>query len=139
MRSAHSVRGMFSWLASPSHDVPATRTTDAEKRACSESSAKREFFVDVQNGQAHIVEIVGEKSGLGQIRRLREQRFRQAERMEAERLKRQIICSENGGSYDLRALYRPQTDQSAAALARLVAELERRDGEQVWDRRRFPR
>jgi hypothetical protein len=100
---------------------------------------KRDLLVDVQNSQASIVEILDGGSSVSRVRRLREQRLTQAERMEAERLKRQIVYSENCGSYDVSGLYQPQTDHSAAALALLVGELERRAGAEVWDRRRFPR
>jgi hypothetical protein len=139
MGNADSVPAVFSRFAATSRDARAATMAGAEKEVRAGPRAKRELFVDVRNRQAHIVEVVGGESGSGQIRRLREQRFTQVERMEAERLKRQIVFSENGGSYDLRALYRPQTDDSAATLARLVEDLERRDGEQVWDRRRSPR
>jgi hypothetical protein len=100
---------------------------------------KRELLVDVWNSQANIVEVVGTEESASRIRRLREQRFTQAERTDAERLKRQIVYSENGGAYNVSGLYRPQGDFSTAELARLAAEIERRAGTDAWDRRRFPR
>jgi hypothetical protein len=100
---------------------------------------RRELFVDVRNSQANIVEVVHAGNGGGRVRRLREQRFTQAQRNEMERLKRQIIYGENGGSLDLSGLYQPRSDHSGAALGRLVAELERRAGAEAWDRRRYPR
>jgi hypothetical protein len=100
---------------------------------------KRDLFVDVRHGQANIVEIVHAGNGASRIRRLREQRLTLARRLDAERLKRQIVYGENGGSLDLSGLYPPESDQSGAALGVLVAELERRAGAEAWDRRRYPR
>jgi hypothetical protein len=99
----------------------------------------RNLQIDVCNGQANIVEILDLGNGASQIRRLREQNFTQAERMEADRLKRQIVYGENGGAYDLAGLYGSQAESTALELTQLVELLERLDGTQAWDRRRHPR
>jgi hypothetical protein len=99
----------------------------------------RDLLVDVWHNQANIVEIVHGENGANRIRRLKEQFLPQDERMGAERLKRQIIFSENGGAYDLNGLYRPRWEPSFRELARLVRKLEEIDGSQAWDRRRYPR
>ena len=59
--------------------------------------------------------------------------------MYADRLKRRITYGENGGTYDMDGLYRPQTEPSIGELAQLVELLERHDGPLAWDRRRYPR
>jgi hypothetical protein len=103
------------------------------------SQARRNLCVDVAHGQASIVEVLGGENGERRFRRLKEQFLPHADRAEAERLKREIIFGENGGAYDLNGLYRPKTEGSCRKLAALVDELERRDGSQAWDRRRYAR
>jgi hypothetical protein len=100
------------------------------------SLGKRDLLVDVQDCQANIVE--GLDSG-SRFRRLKEQQLTEAERLYAQRLKRQIVYGENGGAYSLSGLYQPRAEDSARELAELVAELERYVGAEAWDRRRFPR
>lgn len=99
----------------------------------------RNLLVDVWHGQANIVEMVDMGNGKKRIRRLREQFLSLAQRTQAERLKRQIVHSENAGAYNLGGLYSPQTEASFRHLIQLAEELEEQDGSQAWDRRRHPR
>lgn len=120
--------------ASPVED---TRPEEEEKDL--RPQTRRNLFVDVGHGQANIVEALGGENGERRFRRLKEQFLPQGDREQAERLKREIIFGENGGAYDLNGLYSPKTDLSCRKLAELVDELERRDGAQAWDRRRYTR
>lgn len=114
-------------ISSPPADFPARELV------------RRTLCVDVHHGQANIVEIVDKGNAKTRIRRLKEQFLSRADRMRADRLKRQITYGENGGTYDVDGLYRPQTVPSLGKLMQLVEWLERQDGPVAWDRRRYPR
>jgi len=101
--------------------------------------ARRNILVDVRNGEANIVELIGARNGGNRIRRLKEQFLPNATRMQAERLKRQIVHAENGGAYTLDGLYQPKTESSFSDLLQFVEELEEHDGPSAWDRRRHSR
>lgn len=102
-------------------------------------TARRNLLVDVARGQANIVEILGTGNGASRIRRLKEQFLTRANATHAERLKRQIVYSENGGAYTQDGVYQPKTESSWNDLLQLVNELEQRDGPNAWDRRRYVR
>ena len=106
---------------------------------CARPLVRRNLLVDVGRGQVNIVEIAGTGSGRSRIRRLKEQFLSRADRMQADRLKRQIVYGENGGAYNLDGLYRPKTEPSFNELVQLIEELERHDGPHAWDRRRHTR
>jgi hypothetical protein len=116
---------------------PAIDTAETELSPA--ALGKRNLFVEVRNAQATIVEVMHAGNGGGRVRRLREQRLTQAQRNDAEGLKRQIVYGENGGSLDLSGLYPPRSDHTGTALRLLVTGLERRAGTEAWDRRRYPR
>jgi hypothetical protein len=140
-RPATGSSGPFQWLRNklaspvvrpnPVMDPPAENPT--------EGPAKRNLCVDVHRGQASIVEILDTRNGGTRIRRLREQYLSRADRAHADRLKRKIAYGENGGTYELDGIYSPQTIVSFGELLQLIEGLERRDGSQAWDRRRYPR
>lgn len=117
------------------------KNNTAERDPVPTAASKRDFLVDVQNGQANIVEIVAaENRDTGiEIRRLREQYLTQAESMELERLKRKIVYGHYAGGYDQWGLYWPKDVAVAERVIELAQGLEQREGPQAWDRRRFPR
>jgi hypothetical protein len=130
----------FGWLRNRlGRPAVQTSVTDPPIEPPAEPRVRRNLFVDVWHGQASIVEFVETGSGKTRIRRLKEQFLSRAERMHADRLKRQITYGENGGTYDVNGLYRPQTEPSLGELTQLVEKLERQDGPLAWDRRRYPR
>lgn len=100
---------------------------------------RRNLLVDVAHGQANIVELFGTGNGGSRVRRLKEQFLTRAENTHAERLKRQIVYSENGGAYTLAGMYQPKTESSFNGLLQLVEQLEQQDGSRAWDRRRYVR
>lgn len=131
----------FAWLRN-SLGRPAPQSNpaiDPPMELSAEPRARRNLFVDVCHGQANIVELFETGSGKTRIRRLKEQFLSRADRMRADRLKRQITYGENGGTYDVIGLYRPKTEFSFGELMQLVECLERQDGPLAWDRRRYPR
>jgi hypothetical protein len=136
-RSIGSVRWLRNKLAGPA--AKSSPAQDPPPAPVAERPVKRNLCVDVRQGQASIVEMLESKNGATRIRRLREQFLSRADQAYADRLKRKIAYGENGGSYDLDGLYSARTVHSSGELLLLVEALERRDGLQAWDRRRYPR
>lgn len=102
-------------------------------------AAGRRFSVEVRDGHAAIVEILDWRDGSSQVRRLREQFLPHDKRSQADRLKWRIVFEENAATYGHSGLYSSRSESAADELLALVEDMERRDGPQAWDRRRYPR
>jgi hypothetical protein len=124
-------------MARPAVQSSPVKETAAEPPA--RGPVKRKIFVDVHHGQPSIVESLDTGNGRTRFRRLKEQFLSRADRAYADRLKRKIAYGENGGTYELDGLHAPKTVVSLGELLQLIEGLERRDGPEAWDRRRYPR